>query len=222
MAVITISRQYGSGGDEIAAQVCERLGYHYFDKNLMAQVANDVGLSVQEVVDFPEDDHKVRGFLDRLFTGGPREAGTRARVWTESTTGVRAAESVDVDAAMRITVMQGIIKGACRRGNFVIVGRGGQAVLKDTPGVLHVRVTAPLEQRIQRLREQQPLGREEAKALVTKMDAAAVDYLRRFYQLDVSDPELYHLAINTGKWDVAAAAQLVAQAVSYLPAAAPV
>ena len=79
MAVITISRQYGSGGDEIAAQVCERLGYHFFDKNLMAQVANDVGLSVQEVVDFPEDDHKVRGFLDRLFTGGPREAGARAR-----------------------------------------------------------------------------------------------------------------------------------------------
>jgi cytidylate kinase len=56
MAVITISRQYGSPGNEIAVRVCEILGYHYFDKRLMAQVASEVGLSEQEIVDFSEEE----------------------------------------------------------------------------------------------------------------------------------------------------------------------
>ena len=51
MAVITISRQYGSGGDEIASRVCELLGYRYFDKRMMAQVASEAGLSSKEVID---------------------------------------------------------------------------------------------------------------------------------------------------------------------------
>ena len=67
MAVITFSRQYGSGGDEVADRVRERLGYRYFDKRLMAQVASEMGLSEGEIVDFTEADYEVRGFFDRLF-----------------------------------------------------------------------------------------------------------------------------------------------------------
>jgi CMP/dCMP kinase len=59
VAVVTISRQYGSGGREVAARLCELLGYRYFDKDLMSEVAHEVGLSPQEIVDFPEDQHQV-------------------------------------------------------------------------------------------------------------------------------------------------------------------
>ncbi len=55
MAVITISRQFGSGGDEVASQVSQRLGYRVFDKNMMAQVAADMELTEGEFVDFSED-----------------------------------------------------------------------------------------------------------------------------------------------------------------------
>ena len=67
MAVITISRQYGSGGDEIATRLWNVLGYRYFDKRLMAQVATEAGLSPTEVVDSSEDNYEARSLLERLF-----------------------------------------------------------------------------------------------------------------------------------------------------------
>jgi len=67
MAVITIPRQYGSGGNVIATRFCEMLGYRYFDKSLMAQMSAEVGLSRDEMVDFSEEKHQVGGRLDGLL-----------------------------------------------------------------------------------------------------------------------------------------------------------
>ena len=63
MTVITISRQYGSGGDVIADWICKKIGYHLFDKHILVKAALDVGLSEQEVFDYSEDTYKVRNFL---------------------------------------------------------------------------------------------------------------------------------------------------------------
>ena len=71
MAVVTISRQYGSGGTEIAARVCEMLGYRYLDKVLITQVAAEAGLSGRKLVEFSEQRSEVRDFLDRLLRPGP-------------------------------------------------------------------------------------------------------------------------------------------------------
>ena len=67
MAIITISRQVGSGSEEIASQVAKLLGYRQFDKRLMIQAAAEMGLSESEVVDFSEENYKTAGFLDRLL-----------------------------------------------------------------------------------------------------------------------------------------------------------
>jgi cytidylate kinase len=212
MAVITISRQYGSEGDEIAANVCQILGYQAFNKQLMMKVAAEVGLTEGEVVDFTEDQHRVRGFLDRLL-GSPPLIVTQSHTWSE----VKV-----IDAAASIPLVQSIIRAAYRHDKVVIVGRGGQAVLHADPGVLHVRIEAPLETRIQRvqLREGQTL--EQARDVVAQRDRAAADYLRRFYNVDWSDALLYHLVINTGRWSIEAASHLIVQAVSQLqPMAAP-
>src|SRR5512139_726579 len=90
MAVITISRQYGSEGDEIAANLCQILGYQSFNKQLMLKVASEVGLTEGEVVDFTEDQHRVRGFLDRLL-GSPPLIMTQAHAWSE----VKAIDAAD-------------------------------------------------------------------------------------------------------------------------------
>ena len=133
MAVVTISRQYGSGGREVAARLCEILDYRYFDKGLMAEVASEVGLSAQEIVDFSEDEHRVAGFLDRLL--GRPQMITQARVWRESAAGARVMEAVDLDARQSIALVRSIIHAAYKQGDVVIVGRGGQAILWGLPGV---------------------------------------------------------------------------------------
>jgi cytidylate kinase len=215
MAVITISRQYGSGGDEIAKQVCRILGYQYFDKRLMAEVATEVGLSAGEIVDFSEDQHKSRGFLERLF--GVSRPVTTTRVWTENVAGTRGVEELHLDEAQSISLVQSTIRAAYAHGNLVILGRGGQVVLKAMPDVLHVRIVASLEARLRRVQEWQQIGPEAAQRIIAERDAGAEDYLRRFYGVNWADPLLYDLMLNTGKWDTETAAHLIVNALNYLP-----
>jgi cytidylate kinase len=224
MAVITISRQYGSGGDEIASRVCELLGYQHFDKRLIARATMEVGLSEQEIVDYSEENHKVRSFLDRLF--GRQAVVASTRIWKEDATGARSTEEIHLNEDAALALVQKAVRSAYRAGNLVIVGRAGQVILKDNPGVLHVRVEAPLEERIQRVKEQVRQTRKlyhadielrrEAQDLIIERDAASIDYLSRFYHADWDDPLLYHLVINTGKLSIDLAAETILQLVKHM------
>ncbi len=219
MAVITISRQYGSEGDEIAANLCQLLGYQSFDKQLMTQVAAEVGLTEGEIVDFSEDQHKVRGFLDRLL-GSPKPIVTQTRSWSEDRSGVRAVEVKHIDVAESITLVQAVIRAAYKHGNVVIVGRGGQAILRKDPGVLHVRIETPLETRTQRVQLREGLTYELAREVVAERDRAAADYLKRFYGVDWSDSLLYDLILNMGRWNIESASRLIVNAVNQMQPAA--
>ena len=167
MAVITISRQYGSEGDEIAASLCQILGYQSFNKQLMLKVAAEVGLTEGEVVDFTEDQHRVLSILDRLL-GSPKSTVTRTHNWSEDRFGVRAQDVKALDATDSIPLVQAIIRAAYQHDKVVIVGRAGQAVLRNEPGVLHVRIEAPLETRIQRVQLREGLSYESARDVVAE------------------------------------------------------
>jgi CMP/dCMP kinase len=217
MTVITISRQYGSGGDEIAVLLGQALQYQDFDKRLILQAAAESGLSDQEIMDFSEESHQARGFFERLFS--PRQVPQVGRVWREDASGARVMEEVPMSEEVLLSLMQRAIRGAVRAGQMIIVGRGGQAVLRDEPGVLHVRVEAPMEDRIQRLKEtlRSDLGmtntdielRRMAQDRIVERDAASADYLKRFYRIDWADPLLYHVVLNTGRLTVEQAAHLI-------------
>jgi cytidylate kinase len=215
MAVITVSRQAGSGGDEIARRVCELLGYHYFDKQLMTQVAADVGLSQQEMVDFSEEHYKFKSFLDLLFSSS---YVAHVRTWTQDATGKETLSLQALNEAQCIDLIRSTIRAAYLRGNIVIVGRGGQAILKKRPNVLHVRLEAPLGPRIHRVQTREGMSYQAAKARVAEHDEAAAQYLFRFFKIRWDDPLLYHLVINTGQWELEAAAQVIVHAASQLPA----
>jgi cytidylate kinase len=211
MPVITISRQYGSGGDAIGRRVCEALGYNYFDKNLVARVASEAGISENDIVDFPEDAYKMRGFVDRLF-GRRRSA---ADSWIGNTA-QRMLSVETLDEARSVNLVKDIILEARKHDNVVIVGRGGQAILQEQPGVLHVRVVAPLGARVLRIQENTKCGLDEASALAKRKDEAAAAYLQRFYDIDWDNPLLYHLVINTGKWELEDATRLILDALTHL------
>ena len=166
MAVITISRQYGSGGDEIAQRVCKSLGYRRFDKDLMAQVASDVGLSEGEIVDLSEASFKSQNILSRLLSllttpTGETPTVTQTSTWQRDTSGAKVKQTEQLSEARVVAIVGQTIQAAYKLGDIVIVGRGGQAVLRDKPGVLHVRIEAPLDTRI-RARDvadrRQPIG----------------------------------------------------------------
>ena len=118
MAVITISRQLGSHGDTVAQLLCERLGYRYFDKNLMLGLAVQAGLTPAEVVDLSDEQHRARSLIERLF-------GNYAAPMADPGTW---AVSVEIAAQERMTAadIRQLIQAAHAQGDVVIVGRGGK------------------------------------------------------------------------------------------------
>ena len=214
MAVITVSRRYGSGADGVAARVCDMLGYRYFDKGVMARMASEFRWSTGDIVDFSEEKYEVPGFLDRFR--GPRVVA-QSRSWREDVSGRRVPAVEELDEEQAIRMIRSAIETAYGYDNIVILGRGGQAILNGKPGVLHVRIDAPLDDRIRRIQDQENLSQRDAERQIATRDRAAEDYVKRFYDIDWSNSAHYHLMINSSKWGIEAVARLIVNAVSQLP-----
>lgn len=220
MTVITISRQFGSGGDEIAYQVSQELGYRLFSRHTLMEVAKAAGRSEQEIIDYSEDNYQARTFLDRLFENAQFYPNTG--FWTPDFMAQYNFEEFRIQNENCLNLVRKAIRIAYQAGDIVIVGRGSQVLLKDQPHAIHIRVVAPLENRIQRIKNQlkssqdhapDPGHRSYAKAseIIHQRDAASADYIQRYYQVDWSDPLLYHFVLNTGKWSIQQAVKLVVQ-----------
>lgn len=108
------------------------------------------------------------------------------------------------------------------KGNVVIQGRAGQAILKDHPDVLHVRIIAPKSLRVERVKQRLGITTQQALAQVETSDRYRANYLRRFYNVRWDDPSLYHLVINTAGLTVPQASAIICQATHIcLPAPSP-
>lgn len=218
MAVITISREYASGGDEVASRLCEVLGYRSFGKRQILDAARQTNLSQINAIDYTEDNHEVQNFLDRLLLGQTASPVQRI-AWSENPSIAPRPDQADVKETEVIRLVQRAVQVALRDNNMVIVGRGGQVLLQDSPGVIHVRVEAPIELRfknvIEQMRNEQgdtrPLEelRRSAGDLIANRDVASADYVKRYYQVDWADPQLYHMVLNLGKLSVEQAVQMI-------------
>jgi cytidylate kinase len=224
MAIITISRQFGSGGDAVAIRICEALGYDSFSKEQIAEAAKETTLGKYNVIDYSEDNHEVQTFLDRLF--GRTASAVQKIAWAENPTIAERPEHVDAHDTAVLSLTKRAIQASVKAGNMVIVGRGGQVLLRDTPGVLHVRIEAPVEMRIERIKEQlktkTDASQSEAKLLqaatdiITNRDMASADYIKRYFNVDWNDPLLYHLVLNRGRLNIEQTSQIIIAAVHSL------
>jgi len=209
MAVITLSRQSGSEGNEITQILCDRLGYRYFDKTMMAELAANLGEDPEKVVDISADQYQAKTWLEKTFGAIQLPYGDY--------TGASYLAQEDARKALTVAHVRNFISTAYELDNVVIVGRGGQVALADMPDVLHVRVVASLETRVKRWQNRAGLNWDDARQKIHERDAAHIDFVKRFYDADISDPTLYDLIINTDKLTRDAAASLIIQALEYLP-----
>lgn len=215
MAIVTISREYGSGGTEVAARVCELLGYQYIDKQIIARAAAEAGMAEGEVVSFTEQHSKMRSFLDRLLFPGPYVVAQVA-VRGQDVAGEDRLAVEELDKAEALNLVRTAIHAEYKEGRAVIVGRGGQAVLQELPGVFHVRIIAPMPDRVLRVQQQEGLDLEYAHKRITQKDRKSGGYLEEVFDIDWDDAKLYHLVINLGKVSVEEAARLIALGVNQL------
>ena len=172
--VITISREYGSGGRLIAKQLSEKMGITFYDKQLIAEVAKKTGFSENFIRD-TEHQRPTNSFLFDLYT----------TVVTPS-----VPDQVFIAQAK-------VIKQAAAKESCVIVGRCADYILRDEPNVLKVFVHAPLDQRIRRAREEYGAEEENLENYVIRQDKARAAYHNYFAAGRWGQSREYDLCVNS-------------------------
>ena len=224
MAIVTISRQYGSDGRTVGRRTSERLGYRYLDKDIISAVAQKANVPVNEVERFDEQPESatvrvLRKFLAPSYTTvGPELA---EHDWWTATTLAGATpsshESLSLDEDVFVQLTREVVNKLAEQGNLVLLGRGCQALLSGRTNVLHVRVVAPLDYRIDVAVRRDGCSKETAKSKILEIDQMRQTYLKRHYSVDWNRADQYHLVVNTGWMGVDGASGLIESAVRKLP-----
>ncbi len=200
MAVVSISRQYGAGGQVIGEMVAQRLGYRLVNRAILTEVAQKAGVSVRSVEDAEKE---AGGLLSRLVSE-----------LVKSSTYVRNLPdySATFDENDYRAFLKRVISDMAAQGSLVIVGRGSQFVLRDHPGAVRVMLVAQEEDRIARLMSHYKLDRDKAEQVARREEKKRIAFLKTFdSSRDPDDPSLYHLVLNTSLVGLELAADIIAQ-----------
>jgi cytidylate kinase len=201
MPFVTISRMYGSGGSEIAERVAKTLGWELYDNEIVDAIAAKSGLPVAEVVAREERGPSMIERISGAFTLGTPEA-MPAFVEGGATT-----PDEDIVAATAT-----IIQEAVRKGPAVLVGRGAQCLLAERSDGLHVFCHAPTAALVQYAITKLAVAPGEAEKKVHDMNKQREQYVQRHWGRKWMSPLNYHLCVDTSRFSIEGAADLIADA----------
>jgi cytidylate kinase len=168
MTVITISREFGSGGDALAERVAATLGYHLVDKAFISAVLCQYGIT-----EFDVEYEKTPGFWE----GFDRDKADRRE--------------------LMVRMLNQVVRTVACHGNVVILGRSGFAILPGLADVLHVRLQAPLDERVARVSQERKLSFVEAEQLVKDKDGIRTAFVESFYGASWQSSLPFDVVINT-------------------------
>jgi len=189
---LTISREYGSGGAQIAAIVANSLRWRLVDKGLLTEISTKASVPVGDVEAL---DERIDPWLHRISRP----------IWGRGGDGISDVLPVEIfDADAEADVAKAVIGEAYRAGNCVFVGRGSQCLLRHKPDVFRVLVYARWDDRVRRV-QARVLPGADASELLRRMDEQRLEYVRRHYGVDAADPHLYDLLIDSRNQPEAAA-----------------
>ncbi len=182
---ITMSREAGASGGEIAVGVGQKLGWEVLDKNLLDHVAERFRLS--------------RAMLEAV--------DETTASWAYDLFGTWMDRKIIPHEKYLVHLSQ-VVLAAAQRGNVVLVGRGAQFLLPRDQG-LAVRIIAPLEYRVDQIVQRHGFDRKQARRFIAEVDQGRRQFVERFFHRDINDAHLYDLVINVARIGPAAAAEQI-------------
>jgi cytidylate kinase len=188
--IVTIEREYGSGGGEIAQLLAKQLGWKLWDQQLTEEIARlaNCPKAVVEVREERTDPMYYRLF--KSFLRGSYEGSLNAH----------KLNVVDSESILKIT--ERVVQDAAKTGNSVIVGRGSQHFLRNRPDTLRVFLYAPREDKFRRLLARGK-SEKETQQLVDTVDRERADFIQKYFHVEWPDRAIYHAMINTAIGDEA-------------------
>jgi len=186
--IITIEREYGCGGGDIAQLVANRLGWKLWDQRLTEEIAR-LANCPQKVVEAREERNDPLYYrLFKSFMRGSYEGS------------INAPKLNLVDSETILKTTKRVVEHAAERGNCVIVGRGSQQFLRNRSDALRVFLYAPREDKVRRLLARGK-SEKEAEELVDNVDRERSDFIRKYFNVEWPDRAIYHSMINTAIGD---------------------
>lgn len=192
--LVTISASYGAGGSRVGPLLAERLEVPFVERVMRRHVADRVA---GPLADARRDEQPVGRSLGRILR---QLAGERSP----------AASPEDGDEGYRRAhdeEMRGMVGDGA-----VILGRAAAVALRDVPHALHVRMSGPVELRVQQAMLIERIDQATARWRQATEDLARDAYVRHFYGVDPEDPRLYHLTIDSTRLDIEACVEALAAA----------
>jgi cytidylate kinase len=186
--IVTVEREYGCGGGEIAEQLAEHLGWKFWDQCLTEEIARLANCPKAVVERREERNDPLYYRLFKSFLRGSYEGSINAH----------KLKLVDSEGILKFT--QGVVEHAASAGNCVIVGRGSQLFLKDRQDTLRVFLYAPREDKVRRLLARGK-SEQEAHELVDTVDSERADFIAKYFKVEWPNRSIYHTMINTAIGD---------------------
>ena len=200
MPLITVSRQYGSGGSEIAGRVAAALGWQLYDNAVVEEVARRLGMSTADV---SARDERVPSLPERIASA--MALGVPEVMPTVADLAAQPSEERIVEMTKRV------IEEAVQAGPAVLVGRGAQSMLAARADALHVFCYAPTEALESYAITNLGISPAEAHRVVAENNHQREQYVKRHWRRDWRDVANYHLCVNTAWLGLDGAAELIVQ-----------
>ena len=194
--LVTIDREYGSGGGDIARRVAETLGWKLWDQALTDEIARVLDCPSSTVEERSEVCDSLYYRLFRSFMRGSFEGSLNAP----------RLKLVDADCIREVA--RKAVSNIAESGHGVLVGRGSGYYLRGRPDAFHVFVYAPFEEKVRRLMAK---GEREAKAvaLAETVDRDRAEYIKKYFDIDWPDRDVFDLMVNSARGDEIAAGAIV-------------
>ncbi|MBI2724209.1 MAG: cytidylate kinase-like family protein [Chloroflexi bacterium] len=218
----TVSGCLGSGAREVAQLLARDLGWDYVDQEVLVEAARELGVSVSDVAQRDEPPTGIRErlasvmrtMMERTAAGvaadpvsGVALDVVLARTYGEAVQLPPASAGNLLDDQAYLTVLTSVMKGIAARGNVIILGRGGQAVLQDESAVFHLYVANTWQARVDALVEQDAMTPADADKRLKTSDHHRVAFHKHYFKRHPEDPALYHLMVHAGRLGIAGALQ---------------
>lgn len=200
--IITIEREYGCGGGDIARLVANHLGWQLWDQKLTEEIARLAHCPKALVEEREEKNDPLYYRLFKSFMRGSYEGA------------INAPKLNLVDSETIVKITRRVVEHAADKGNCVIVGRGSQQFLKNRTDTLRIFLYAPREDKVRRLLDRGK-SEQEAEELVDTVDRERADYIQKYFNVEWPARVIYHTMLNTAIGDECTANMILSLVQTY-------
>ena len=203
MAVITISKEFGTESEKVASLVAKKLSYEYIGNNLIAEIAKELNISQNEAEVFRKTSQsRILRLVDRYTCSIVQKVVDR--------------EHGCLDDKNYYETTKRLVEKSYEAGDVIILDWGGQCILRGKPNTLHVHMKKDAETKVNEVMKNRNLDYKAAKDYIEREESDSRAYIKEYFKEDWTDARLYDLIIDMGKNTVDKAVDLICENIKHM------